>query len=307
MNCAEVQKYLSDFLDKSLDIEHTREIEDHLAACSLCSEEMASLAECHRLVSGLAAVEPPVGFTTRVMVEVRKAANPPGLWQRLFLPLQIKIPLQATAVVLIGVLATYIYQKESLQRESVVAVPPESKQDETDKLAPSVAQAPAGDSKRGVVADKGKMRVQEQESKDSGQLKKPQLLSQPEEPQKPIASNQLAAPQAARSQEQARYSQSRAAPRKTLSSERGCLRSPGTISISGAGKNGSSASSTARKGKCFKRRRGFGEAIVGSGNARSREQCYLIIPERSEIRHCGWRGSSRGSGVGRSSQGTGTR
>ena len=67
MNCEEVQKYLSDFLDKSLDIKHTREVEDHLAACTLCSEEMASLAECHRLVSGLPAVEPPVGFTTRVM------------------------------------------------------------------------------------------------------------------------------------------------------------------------------------------------------------------------------------------------
>ena len=67
MNCEEVQKYLSDFLDKSLDNERAQEIEDHLAACSLCSEEMASLAECQRLVSGLPVVEPPVGFTNRVM------------------------------------------------------------------------------------------------------------------------------------------------------------------------------------------------------------------------------------------------
>ena len=123
MNCEEVQKYLADFLDKSLDIERTQEIEDHLAACSLCSEEVASLAECHRLVSGLPVVEPPVGFTTRVMAEVREAAHPPSLWERLFLPLRIKIPLQATAVVLIAVLAAYIYQKEPLQRESRVTLP----------------------------------------------------------------------------------------------------------------------------------------------------------------------------------------
>ncbi|MET0642912.1 MAG: zf-HC2 domain-containing protein, partial [Candidatus Binatia bacterium] len=67
MNCAEVQKYLADFLDKSLDNERAWAIEDHLAACSRCSEEMTSLAECQRLVSGLPAVELPLGFTNRVM------------------------------------------------------------------------------------------------------------------------------------------------------------------------------------------------------------------------------------------------
>ena len=162
MNCAEVQKYLSDFLDKSLDNERARAIEDHLAACSRCSEEMASLAECQRLVSGLPAVELPSGFTNRVMARVREAANPPSLWERLFLPLQIKIPLQATAVVLITVLAAYIYQKEPLQRESVVAVQPESsfrEQNETDRLASSVAPAP--NSKTKEVAEETKPRVQE--------------------------------------------------------------------------------------------------------------------------------------------------
>jgi anti-sigma factor RsiW len=86
MNCEEVQKYLSDFLDKSLDVARARAIEDHLAACSRCSEEMASLAECQRLVSDLPVVAPPVDFTTRVMAAVREAGRPPSFWERLFLP-----------------------------------------------------------------------------------------------------------------------------------------------------------------------------------------------------------------------------
>ena len=166
---------------------------------------MASLAECQRLVSGLPVVEPPVGFTNRVMAEVREAANPPSLWERLFLPLRIKIPLQATAVVLIAVLAAYIYQKEPLQRESVVAVQPESsskKQEETHNLAPSVAQAPTAPSKTKQVAEETKARVQE--FKDSAQLKEPQSPSKPEEQNKAIAGNQLAAPGVARSQDQIR-------------------------------------------------------------------------------------------------------
>ena len=39
MNCEEVQKYLSDFLDKNLDVEYGAAIRDHLAICSPCSEE----------------------------------------------------------------------------------------------------------------------------------------------------------------------------------------------------------------------------------------------------------------------------
>src|SRR4029434_3750635 len=111
---------------------------------------------------------------------VRKAANPPSIWERLFLPLRIKIPLEATAVVLIAVLAAYIYQKEPLQRESVVAVRPENsfrEKNETDRLAPSVAPAPNPKTKE--VAEETKPRVQK--FKDSIQLKDLQSRPKPEE------------------------------------------------------------------------------------------------------------------------------
>ena len=205
MNCEEVQKYLSDFLDKNLDVEHGAAIRDHLAICSLCSEETAGLAECQRLVFGLPAVEPPVGFTNRVMAEVRETASPPRLWERLFLPLRVKIPVQATAVVLIAVLAAYIYQKEPLQRESVVAVQPEGsskKQEETHSLAPSVAQAPTAPSKTKRVVEGTKAQLQE--FKDSAQLKELQPSSKPEEQNESVAGNQLAAPGVIRSEDQIR-------------------------------------------------------------------------------------------------------
>ena len=168
-------------------------------------KRLAGLAECQRLVSGLPAVEPPVGFTNRVMAEVRETASPPRLWERLFLPLRAKIPLQATAVVLIAVLAAYIYQKEPLQRESVVAVQPESsskKQEETHNLAPSVAQAPTAPSKTKQVAEGTKARVRE--FKDSAHLKELQSPSKPEEQNESVAGNQLAAPGVIRSEDQIR-------------------------------------------------------------------------------------------------------
>ena len=283
MNCEEVQKYLSDFLDKNLDVEHGAAIRDHLAICSLCSEEMASLAECQRLVSGLPAVEPPVGFTNRVMAEVREAANPPSLWERLFLPLRIKIPLQATAVVLIAVLAAYIYQKEPLQRESVVAVQPESsskKQEETHNLAPSVAQAPTAPSKTKQVAEGTKARVRE--FKDSAQLKELQSPSKPEEQNESVAGNQLAAPGVIRSQDQIRSPATLSpAPPQEKSSAASEAVSPRLEQSSpparAAGERRLSAGSTARKGKCFKRRRGCRKAIVASGNTRKKRLPPLLV------------------------------
>jgi Predicted integral membrane protein (DUF2275) len=205
MNCEEVQKYLSDFLDKSLDNECTRTIEDHLTACSLCSEELADLAECQRLLSGLPVVEPPLDLTNRVMARVREAKHPPSLWERLFLPLRVKIPLQATAVVLIAVLAGYIYQKEPLQRESLVALQPESSYrdpNEADRLSPSVAQAPNARSKTKEVAEETKPQLQE--FKDSVQLKGPQSSSKPKEQDKSIAGVQPDASETARPQNQVR-------------------------------------------------------------------------------------------------------
>ncbi len=207
MNCEEVQKQLSDLLDKSLDIERAQEIQDHLAACSPCSAEMASLAEYQQLVSNLPAIEPPVGFTAGVMAKVREAVQPPTLWERLFLPLQIKIPLQATAVVLIASLAAYIYQKEPLQRESVGSIQPERsfrKPKEADKLAPSIAQAPRADSKTTEVTEQAKVRVQQ--FKDSAQLKKSQAPPNfsPEEQNKRIAGSEPGATGTVLSQDQVR-------------------------------------------------------------------------------------------------------
>src|SRR5215468_6221805 len=188
MNCAEVQKYLSDFLEKSLDNERAGAIEDHLATCSLCSEELAGLAECQKLVSCLPQVEPPAGFTHQVMARVREAAHPPSLWERLFLPFRIKIPLQATAVVLIAVLTAYIYQNERLQHEPLVTFQYDNSNrdsNKTDSFVPSSAQAPSARSKTKEVAEQTEPRIQK--FKDSLQLKGPESSPKLHEQDKGVA------------------------------------------------------------------------------------------------------------------------
>jgi hypothetical protein len=112
MNCEEVQTRISEYLERSLDAISMKSIEVHLSSCSRCRVDTVSLADCIQEVARLPMVDPPVGFTQRVMAQVREINENPTLWERLFLPMRVKIPLQATAVVLIGALALVLSQKE---------------------------------------------------------------------------------------------------------------------------------------------------------------------------------------------------
>ena len=178
MNCVEAQKHFADLLDHSRD-ERLRKVNDHLTACARCTEEFAALAACQQLVSGLPPVEPPVGFTTRVMAEIRDTVHRPNTWQRLFSRIP-KIPLQAMAVILIGVLAVFIYQKESSQPEWTTTVPPASplqKHDEEDKL-PAGGGAPAPDLK---VKESGEAGAQARRMKRSPQTEQLPSLAESQE------------------------------------------------------------------------------------------------------------------------------
>jgi Putative zinc-finger len=112
MNCEEVQTRISEYLERSLDAISMKSMEVHLSSCSRCRVDADSLADCIQEVAGLPVVDPPLGFAQRVMAHVREINKKPTLWERLFLPTRVKIPLQATAVVLIGALALVLSQKE---------------------------------------------------------------------------------------------------------------------------------------------------------------------------------------------------
>jgi len=125
--CEEIQVWLSDYLEGTLESGRHRAVEDHLYLCPICQAVADDLAESIKSVASLPSVDPPPGFTQKVMAQVREEAARPSLWERIFQPLSIKVPIHATAVVLVGVLAVYLYQKsEAPQRELSESVPAES-------------------------------------------------------------------------------------------------------------------------------------------------------------------------------------
>lgn len=113
MNCQEVQIELSDYLEKSLDAIRMKSVETHLLSCPLCRAEADGITDCIGQIAQLPILEPPAGFAQRIMALVLEFEVKPSFWQRLFAPLRVTMPIQAAAVVLIAILAVFLYPKES--------------------------------------------------------------------------------------------------------------------------------------------------------------------------------------------------
>jgi hypothetical protein len=132
MNCEEFQSQFADVLDHGPEWSGAKPIEEHLAGCSICREELEGLLECRRLIASLPEIEPPFGFVSRIMGHVNDSAKGARAWKRFFLPLRVKIPLQAAAVAVIAVMSVYVYQREERQNPPLPTVA---------SVAPSAAPA----------------------------------------------------------------------------------------------------------------------------------------------------------------------
>jgi hypothetical protein len=138
MNCEEFQSHLQDLVESGLD-SAVGPLHEHLAECLRCSRELADLMECRRLIAGLPEIDPPAGLTARVMAGVRGETRRKTPISRLRV-LTTRIPLQAAAVVLIGIISIFVYQREQHNPPSVA--PPE--RSAADQRAPASEPAAPG-------------------------------------------------------------------------------------------------------------------------------------------------------------------
>lgn len=110
MKCEEVQERLSEYIEQVLSQEEKSVVEGHLSTCARCRAESEALAQSIRAVSDLPQVEPPPGFSRKVMARIHEEQKP-SFWSRLFFPLPVKIPIQAVSLLLVCGFAVFVYQK----------------------------------------------------------------------------------------------------------------------------------------------------------------------------------------------------
>jgi hypothetical protein len=152
MTCHEVRGELSALLDDALPVAERRALEAHLAACADCRRELDQLRATVAHLSRLPAARAPAGFVDRVMAEAYRPSWPRRLLDALFVPLRVKLPIEAAAVLLVGVSALYVYQRtpevqqlarqEAPQSSRAPAVAPPAPSSGTVSTPPAPTPAP---------------------------------------------------------------------------------------------------------------------------------------------------------------------
>ena len=132
MTCDEARARLSALLDEALSPDERGALDAHLATCVDCRRELGLLKNTVALLRAVEPARAPAGFVDRV----RGAARPAPWYRRvrrsLFLPWQVKLPLETAAAVLLGVLAVWLFKMApELQQAARVDTP-----------SPAVTEAP---------------------------------------------------------------------------------------------------------------------------------------------------------------------
>ena len=111
MTCHDAREWLSALADDAVDPARRVEIEAHLAGCPECRLELDGLRATVGLLRRVEPPRAPVGFVDRVMERARPMPWYRRLAARLFLPLPIKLPVHAAAIVVIAGLAIFLFER----------------------------------------------------------------------------------------------------------------------------------------------------------------------------------------------------
>jgi hypothetical protein len=130
VTCHDAREQLSALLDDALPVPDRQALEAHLSVCAECRRELEQLQTTMALLGRLPPVHAPAGFVDRVMAEAYRPSQPRRLLDALFRPLRVKLPIEAAAVLLVGVSALYVYQRapevQRLARQETRESPPPS-------------------------------------------------------------------------------------------------------------------------------------------------------------------------------------
>jgi len=111
MDCKDIREKFSAYIEGTVSHEEKAIIETHLKSCPRCSQELSELSKTIEHLKNLEEVSPPLWLTQKVMASIRGEARPKkGLFQRLFYPLYIKLPVGAIATIAIALTTLYIFK-----------------------------------------------------------------------------------------------------------------------------------------------------------------------------------------------------
>ncbi|NJD55889.1 MAG: DUF2275 domain-containing protein, partial [Nitrospirae bacterium] len=167
MDCSAVRQKIADYFEGTLPLDERKQLEDHLAVCEQCRSHASDITKTIAALKGLEEVPPPPWLTRKVMERIRTEAQPKkGIFQKLFFPLHIKLPIEAAATLLIAGAAVLIMKSmgPDLQQVAIVqekplirTAPPEKEPLPKSKQAISPPEQKAGEAPAPEVRSKSEV------------------------------------------------------------------------------------------------------------------------------------------------------
>jgi hypothetical protein len=123
MQCNDIQEKLSAYIDGDIASEERMLIDEHLKSCQQCNKTLTEMKKTTEYLRNLDDIEPPAWLTQKIMTKIRsEAGKEKSIWQKLFYPLHIKLPLESAVAVLLAVTTIYIFK--TMQPEMKLAKAP---------------------------------------------------------------------------------------------------------------------------------------------------------------------------------------
>ena len=122
MTCHDAREQFSALVDDALTPSERATLDAHLATCADCRRELQRFRDTVALLRAVEPLRAPAGFVDHVLEATR-----PDRWYRrllrgLFLPWPIKLPMEAAAIVLVGIGVALVYRATLDTRQFAVGV-----------------------------------------------------------------------------------------------------------------------------------------------------------------------------------------
>ena len=152
----EIRRLLSAAAGGDLSADDRMSVERHLQECPECNAEYSELKAVLAALKAAPELEPPPWLAARIMARIKDEPYPRrSMFARLFLPLHLKLPLEAFALVMICVTAWYVMQdveKNTQMKEVSPGRISASKDDAAQPLkTPDTKQAENSDKQKNVA------------------------------------------------------------------------------------------------------------------------------------------------------------
>ncbi|MCF8066975.1 MAG: zf-HC2 domain-containing protein [Desulfobacterales bacterium] len=108
MNCRDIEKHLSAFIDNALDDEIRPRVEEHIASCTECAEKLSALQSVSNALGDLPIIKAPSDFMENLHKRIKPESFLKKLFRTLFVPFRIKIPIEFATAAMVGVLVFFV-------------------------------------------------------------------------------------------------------------------------------------------------------------------------------------------------------